>query len=198
MASINQSLPDLFEKYRYDRNIVKKSNTWFQQQINLLQKQRITPQQVLKNNPLNNKSVISAGNLYMFVYDAKNKETLPYWDKFPLVFPFRSVKGGFYGLNMHYLPYKLRVQLMDRLLVFKTNSKFDETTKLRYSWAMINGVSKFQMAEPCVKHYLYDHVRSPFTQVYTQDWPTAMMLPVEKFVGASTSKVWQDSRKAFA
>lgn len=193
----NNSLPDLFEKYRYDRNIVQKSSTWFQQQVNLLQKQRITSQQIMKNNPSMNRSVVQPGNLYMFAYDAKNKDTLEYWDKFPLVFPFRAVQGGFFGLNMHYLPYKLRVQLMDRLMVFKTNSRFDESTKLRYSWAMINGVSKFNMAAPCVKHYLHEHVRSRFTQINVQDWPTAMMLPVESFVGASTAKVWQDSQRTF-
>lgn len=197
MASTNKSLPDLFEKYKYDRSIVQKSSSWFQQQVNMLRKERITTQRILKNDPSANKSNIQPGNLYMFAYDAKNKDTLEYWDKFPLVFPFRAVEGGFYGLNMHYLPYKLRVQLMDRLMMFKTNSKYDETTKLRYSWAMINGVSKFQLASPCVKHYLYEHVRSRFTQIYVQDWPTAMMLPVESFVGASPDKVWQDSRRAF-
>lgn len=192
----NQSLLDLFERNRFDRNLSKKSKTWFEQQTLLLSKQRITPQKILKNDPSALKAQIIPGNLYMFLYDAKNKDTLEYWDRFPLVFPFRAVEGGFLGLNLHYLPYKLRATLMDRLLQFKNNDKFDETTRLRYSWSLIAGVSKFKMAEPCVKHYLKQHVKSPFVKVDAQDWSTAMMLPVESFVGATKQKVWTDSQRA--
>jgi hypothetical protein len=35
----------------------------------------------------------------MFFYEAKYQDVLPYWDKFPLVLPFRKVMGGFYGIN---------------------------------------------------------------------------------------------------
>lgn len=192
----NQSLLDLFERNRFDRNLSKKSKTWFEQQTLLLSKQRITPQQILKNDPSALKAQIVPGNLYMFFYDAKNKDTLEYWDRFPLVFPFRAVEGGFLGLNLHYLPYKLRATLMDRLLQFKNNDKFDETTRLRYSWSLIAGVSKFKIAEPCVKHYLKQHVKSPFVKVDAQDWSTAMMLPVESFVGATKQKVWTESQRA--
>ena len=33
------------------------------------------------------------GQMYMYYYDAKHKATLPYFDRFPLVFPFKKVKG---------------------------------------------------------------------------------------------------------
>lgn len=196
MANKSQDLTSLFEKYRYDRNIYKKSSAWFEQQVLLLTKKRFTPQQILKERKNASSSRIVPGNLYAFLYEAKMKETLPYWDRFPLVFPFRAVQGGFYGLNLHYLPYRMRLQLMDKLLQFKNNDKFDESTKLRYSWNLIGGVSKFKAAEPCVKHYLYEQVRSPFAKIESYDWATAMMLPVERFVGANKNTVWQDSKKA--
>jgi hypothetical protein len=129
----------------------------------------------------------------MFVYDPKTKAQLPYYDTFPLVFPYEKVPGGFMGLNMHYLPYQLRVRLLDRLMVYASNKKMDETTKIRYSWALISGVSKFSLAQPCIKHYLDNHVRSQFKLVPADDWATAMMLPVERFVGANKQVVWADS-----
>jgi len=196
MANKPQDLTSLFEKYRYDRNISKKSSTWFEQQVLLLNKNRITPQQILKDRNTASSARIVPGNLYAFMYDAKMKDSLPYWDKFPLVFPFRAVPGGFYGLNFHYLPHRMRLQLMDRLLQFKNNDKFDETTRLRYSWNLIGGVSKFKAAEPCVKHYLYEQVRSPFAKIDSSDWATALMLPVERFVGSNKQAVWQDSKRA--
>jgi hypothetical protein len=129
----------------------------------------------------------------MFYYDAKHKDTLPYWDKFPLVFPFRKLPDGFIGLNMHYLPYYQRVQLLDRLSEFANNKTLDNDTKLKFSWATIQSMSKLKIAEPCVHRYLSTHVRSPYRLVDGSDWATAMVLPVQQFVGRSAAKVWQES-----
>jgi hypothetical protein len=133
--------------------------------------------------------------MYMFAYDPKGKAELPYSDRFPLVLPFRKTPDGFIGLNMHYLPYPMRIMLLDRLLIFKTNSKLDETTRIKYSWALIDGVSRYAAAKPCVKQYLTGHVRSQFRQISASDWASAMLIPVVRFVGASKQEIWADSRK---
>jgi hypothetical protein len=189
------SLQDIFEKNRYDYTIVKKSKTWFDQQANLLKGKGVTFQKVLGDRSNIITMTLQPGKLYLFAYDPKYKETLPYYDKYPMVFPFKKMSDGFMGLNMHYLPYGIRIKLMDRLLQFKNNSNMDDTTKLKFSWSLINGVSKFAPAKPCVKHYLNEHLKSPFINISANDWPTAMMLPVERFVGATKEKVWQESVK---
>jgi len=114
---------------------------------------------------------------------------------FPMVFPWKANKDGFIGLNLHYLPIPLRIKLMDNLLMFKNNDKMDHTTRLKFSWQMIDGMSKFKLAEPCVKQYLYDHVKSPFVKVNSNDWATAMMLPLERFAKTSSTKVWKESTR---
>lgn len=196
MATKPTTMQDVFDKNQYDlKSAVRKSRAWFDQEVLKMSRQGMTPPKVLKGDPGALKTGIMPGKLYMFMYDPKLKAELPYYDKFPLVFPFRKVEGGFLGLNMHYLPYQLRIRLLDRLMVFQSNSKMDETTRLKYSWAMIDGVSKFAPAKPCVKHYLVGHVRSPFRQIGAQDWATAMLLPVERFTGATKESVWVDSRK---
>jgi len=189
-------IQDVFDQNKYDLlTAVKRSKSWFEKQVAAMAQQGITPNKVLKGEPSSMRSAIMPGNLYMYVYDPKTKETLPYYDRFPLVFPFRKTADGFYGLNMHYLPYDLRINLLDQLLIFKSNSRWDETTKLKYSWALIDGVSRYKGAKPCVKQYLSGHVRSQFRQIHSEDWATAMLLPVEKFVGASKQQVWSESRK---
>lgn len=188
---------DVFERNQYDlATAVKRSRGWFDTQVALMARQQITPQQVLRGNIEQLETKIVPGNLYMYLYDPKGKKDLPYYDKFPLVFPFRKTPDGFIGLNMHYLPYQLRIQLLDKLMVFKTNTRMDETTKLKYSWATIDGLSRFAAAAPCVKQYLTGHVRSQFRKVNSSDWATAMMLPVERFTGATKQQVWAESRKA--
>jgi hypothetical protein len=189
------TLQDVFERNQYDlATSVKRSRGWFDYQVTLLTKQQLTPQKVLAGNPDQLTTTLMPGHLYMYGYDPKLKKELPYYDRFPLVFPFRKTSDGFIGLNMHYLPYQLRIMLLDRLMVFKTNNRMDETTRLKYSWATIDGIAKFQAAAPCVKQYLNSHVKTQFRKVDSDDWATAMLLPVERFVGASKQEVWQDSR----
>ena len=71
----------------------------------------------------------------------------------------------------------------------------DETTRLKYSWQIIDGVSRFAAAQPCVKQYLTGHVRTQFREISADNWATAMLLPVERFVGASKQEIWSDSIK---
>lgn len=191
-----KTLADIFEDNKYNLpEITKNSRAWFEQQVFLLARKRPTPAKIIAGNPNQLKNRIVPGSMYMYMYDPKMKEVLPYYDRFPLVLPFNTAPGGFLGLNLHYLPYNLRVRLMDRLLDYKTNNKWDETTRIKYSWQLIDGVSKFALAKPCVKQYLYDHIRSPLRLISGADWATAMLLPVETFVGATKNQVWNDSRK---
>ena len=189
------TLQSIFDKNRFDFSITKKSKTWFDQQAQLLAGKGISPKKLLADQTMTFKNNIVPGNLYMFMYDPKYKETLPYYDKFPMVFPWKKTDSGFIGLNLHYLPYGLRVRLMDKLLTFKTNKNMDDKTRLQFSWSLIDGAAKFAPAKPCVKQYLMDHVKSPFIKISSKDWPTAMMMPVERFVGATNQYVWQDSVK---
>ena len=137
----------------------------------------------------------SMGQMYMYYYDAKGKATLPYFDRFPLVFPFSSAPGGFMGLNMHYIPLILRAKLMDELYNLSSNNRYDETTKLKLSYDVLKGASRFKEFQPCVKRYLTSQLRSKFLYIYPSEWDVALFLPTERFQGASKSKVWSESRK---
>lgn len=190
------SLQTVFEKNRYDFSIVKKSKTWFDQQAAILTGRGVGVNSILNDRGNTFTGSIEVGNLYMFLYDPKHKETLPYYDTFPLVFPWRRTPHGFIGLNMHYLHYALRIRLMDKLLEHKTTAGIDANTRLRLSWQILDGMSKFAPAMPCIKQYLSEHVRSPFVRVDPQDWATALMLPVERFSGAHKTAVWRDSQRA--
>lgn len=198
MATRPENLLDIFKKHQYNlEDSARKSQAWFTQQALLLNKKQITPNQLMRDT--GDQSLVRniiPGNMYMYFYDPKLKEELPYYDRFPLVLPYSKIKGGFIGLNLHYLPYQLRVILMDRLLKFKNNDKMDKTTRIKYSWSLIGGTSKYAAAAPCIKQYLFNHVKSPFKLVSPADWGTAMMLPVERFIGANKTQVWKESRKS--
>jgi hypothetical protein len=135
------------------------------------------------------------GQMYMYYYDAKHKDTLPYFDRFPLVFPYKKVKGGFMGINLHYLPLTYRAKMMDALYEVASNTRYDESTKLQLSYKLLDSSSRFRYFKPCVKHYLTSQMRSKFMYIYPSEWDIALFMPLERFQGASKATVFKDSRR---
>ena len=131
------------------------------------------------------------GRLNMFFYSPKHKDKLPYYDRFPLVLPLERYRGGFMGINMHYLPIPLRTKLLDKLYEFSSNDKFDETTRLT---ATYNRVRNIPLVRPTLHRYLYNFVESPFRRIDADEFIVAALLPVQRFKKASDRKVWRDSR----
>lgn len=155
----------------------------------------VTGESVIRQSRTKASARIEFGNMYLFEYDAKHKDTLPYYDRFPLIFPINSAKGGFLGINMHYLPPQLRAKLMDALYDTVTNKKYDDTTRLRLSYNLLNGAAKFKEFKPTIKHYLNKQVKSRFIYISPAEWDVALFLPMARFIGASKQKVYADSRK---
>jgi hypothetical protein len=135
------------------------------------------------------------GRMYHFFYDPKHKDTLPYYDRFPLVFVMDRYKDGFLGMNLHYLPPLFRARLMDRLYTITRNDSIRESEKLRLSYSLLSASSKFKYFQPCVKRYLSNHVRSRFLYIPAEEWDIALMLPTERFKKSKKNSVWTDSKR---
>lgn len=153
------------------------------------------PEQILRSTD-NKVTRVLPGRMYHFFYDPKTKEQMPYYDMFPLIFMVKKAPGGFYGLNLHYLPPQLRAKLMDGLYAYASDDKYDENTRLRMSYQLLSNASKLRWYKPCFKRYLYNHVESKFIPIQPSEWDIALMLPTQRFAYASKQKVWADSRKS--
>jgi len=140
-------------------------------------------------------SSMEFGYMYAFKYDPKTKNDLPYYDTFPLIFPVRMDSDGFLGINFHYLPPVLRAKLMNALYSTLTNKKYDDTTKVKISYSILQSASKYRFFKPMLKKYLRSHVRSQFLEIQVNEWDIAIFLPTESFRKADTGRVWEDSRK---
>ena len=132
------------------------------------------------------------GRLNMFFYDPKLKKKLPYYDTFPLVLPLERYNDGFLGLNFHYLPIPLRMRLLDRVVDFSNNTKFDESTILRVSYNQLKNV---KLIKTTIKRYLAGKVKSRFRRIDADEFTVATLLPVARFKKGSQSEVYSDSRK---
>lgn len=169
---------------------------WFRQRATEITRAQADPSKLLKADASRFRSnIIRNGDMFMFRYDAKHKDTLPYYDQFPLVFPIKRVAGGFLGINMHYLPHTFRAILMDRLYVFATNDKYDDSTRLKINYDILNNAARLKYFRPTVKMYLKERMRSRLLYVYPSEWDIALFLPSERFKGAKKEKVHRDSRR---
>lgn len=155
----------------------------------------VDPNRVIKQGMDKSVMQVKTGQMFLFQYDPKLKEKLPYHDRFPLVFPIRRTGDGFYGLNMHYLPIPFRAILMDNLYQLINNYKNDETTRLRLTYNLLAGTAKFRYYKPCLKYYLNSQVQSKFIYIAPNEWDLALFLPLHRFQGATTAAVYKDSRK---
>ena len=164
-----------------------KSTQWFRDKI----KEFGTPKSADLIRDGKRTSVPTFGILNMFVYDPKLKDKLPYYDTFPLVLPIEEYNNGFLGINLHYLSMPMRLRLLDRLVDYSNNNKFDESTKLRVDYSKLK---KVDLVKPCLKRYLASNIKSKFRKVEADEFMIATLLPVQRFKKQSDSHVFAKSR----
>ena len=150
-----------------------KSFDWYRKQVNAM----TTPG--AKSLINKGKATLSPkyGMMNLFGYDAKHKATLPYYDKFPLIFPIEPAKGGFIGINFHYLPFGARVAFLKQLSKYASDNNFDRKTRYMIDWVNNPYFRK------TTKRYLNSQVRTSFLNVPADEMAIAIFLPVARFVG---------------
>ena len=186
---------DIFEKNQYNlEEAARKSRAWFSQQVLLLSKQRISPNRIMADGSESTLTPnIIPGNLYMYFYDPKLKQKLPYYDRFPLVMPLKREADGFLGLNFHYLPLRYRVSFMRKLMPLAIYDDEDEIKRIRVTYPLLDSSSRFKEFRPCIKKYLYSRIKSRILKVQPEEWDIALYLPVHQFRKEKAKTVWQES-----
>jgi hypothetical protein len=191
MAGLFQKLEfEAFRKGITPRS--KESRAWF---MNKAKNLNVSRSKLMKEDPIELRSRPAVGKMYMYFYDPKHKETLPYYDRFPLIVMVGPAPKGFMGLNLHYLPLATRAKFLDALLDTINNERYDESTRFRLSYEMLKRASKLKAFRPCLKRYLSSHVRSRLAMVPAPEWEIATFLPTADFEKASSSEVYKDSRR---
>ena len=150
------------------------------------------------NDELRTTSQLKVGRMYMFFYDPKWKDTLPFYDRFPCIFLTdmwrdKSGKVNFAGINLHYLPYKQRALLMDALLDLQNHSQMPENKKLNISYGILKKAAASKWFAPTYKRYLKGHVKSRLVNVPYEEWPIAALLPVAEWEKKTQAEIWADA-----
>ena len=168
----------VFDSIKQAAGDKEKSLTWYRGKVKSLM------DNVTKNKLMRGKlfATPQPNGLNFFRYNPKLASILPYYDVFPLVLPIQSAKGGFLGINFHYLPIPLRMKL------FETLEKKDFKGDYR-------ALKNIREIKPTIKHYLRSQMASKFLRLDEEEFAPAIFLPVQDFRKAGTSTVHAASRR---
>jgi hypothetical protein len=188
---------DLIEQIKSGSDYSEKNSyNWFLRNVTAVARQeKVKSMDILTQNQPYLTNRILPGKMYSFFYSAKNKDTLPYWDAMPLILPFSMTATHFTALNLHYLPPKQRLLLLNNLMKFANNRANDEKAKLKLSWNLLSNASKFPQVGPCVKQYIKSHVKSKFVELPMSSWHIMAFMPIARFKGASEAAVQDISKR---
>lgn len=177
----------LFETVAKQTQGKKKSGTWYRNKVRqltvsggynisptkLMLDERVDmsgPKDKQDENKLVRESGLYCGKIYMYDYDPKTKLKLPVYDKFPMTYIIAPAKGGFYGINLHYLKHKVNDNSGNK----GGRSAFLYILKKK-------GIAYFP--KKFIYHYLIDpqHMNGIFLEIAENEWELAADIPVENF-----------------
>jgi hypothetical protein len=168
-----KSYQTIFEKVKEKAEGEGRSLTWYKSTLKTLsagiqtEPSRMNEQEkydsiaALVNQDQNvNRRRVFPGHLCFFEYKAETP-TLPYYDKYPLVYIFKVSVGEFWGANLHYL-------------------RPTETRRMTVINKLMEG--KIDIPKKIIHKYLYKRCKSLFLDLAIEEWEEASALPVEDFV----------------
>lgn len=177
------------------RRHTERSLKWFQRYITR-NYHRTKPQELHTDTKLHTTFPI-VGYMYFFKYDAILKDVLPVWDKYPLIFPFDRYRDEetnheyLLGINLHYLPPKLRFEAMKALLTLRNEKRYRDSTRLLISWNILKHLSNSHFYRHSVKKYRMDHIQSKFVKIPSQSWEMALYLPLAEWQNDNKHRAWR-------
>ena len=175
------------------------SMNWFKNKVKEVQGRALPAARKLRSELEDQGRLVSQprlGQMYFYRYDPKFKDKLPYYDTYPLIFPFKyesSPNPGFWGVNLHYLFLNDRAILMDAL------TKYVDGKRLNLTEGVVKTLMRSQKRiVPCIKRYVYSHVQGKgFVNIDYDEWDYAFLLPVQQFEKKTAATVWKQSKEFY-
>jgi hypothetical protein len=140
------------------------------------------------------------GQLVFFKYFPQNEAFLKsnkYYDKYPLVLITDVYRGGFEGVNVHYLDPTHRSNLFDVIMRgLPTIKAGDEwRTRLRVDYDRLSARRQFRFFKPCYKKYRWKGMKRRPVVVPFELWEKMMSVEIFRFENARSIKVFRESYK---
>lgn len=143
------------------------------------------------------------GKCYLFSYRnpiGKGTPELPYYHVFPMVITLEKTPTHFLGLNLFYVPPKMREKIlnyfMDKALI---GSIDDQNSRVRINYKIIEKYAKpLSPLFPCIKRYNYEKMSSVVLEMKPSLWREFYTGSISQkhqslFIGRSIKTIWNKS-----
>lgn len=188
---------DILQAIREAKGDARVSHNWYIDKVKELVGTQYPGPQFQREYASNMTNKLMPGRMYLINYsNPVNKDTLPYYDVFPLIMPFEMTSTHMTAINFHYLHPTQRLILLEKLSMYKIGTNDDITTKIRADWKLLSNFARFREVKPAVKQYRRNRIKGRYLFIQPEDWATAIILPTEQFKKASKQKVYVDSNRA--
>ena len=84
-----------------------------------------------------------------------------------------------------------RQRLLDRLVDYSNNTKFDHTTRIVADYSQLK---KYKLIKPTLHRYLAGYTKSQFRRIDADEFTIATLLPVQRFKKDGEGAAWKDAR----
>lgn len=157
--------------------------------------------ETIKNIPRAKPALPQVGRMYAFVYDAKYKKELPYWDRFPLILALRVDEQYVLGINLHYLAPIMRQKFLERMLIAQprllNQKSIGPKAKFNVNW---DAIKRYPGADKMIKLYIRSRIQGPTIEINAVQWANTVWLPTQQFLDKngkrySARKVWADGKR---
>lgn len=139
------------------------------------------------------------GQMVFFKYEPMSQSFISrdtYYDKFPLVMITDVYRGGFEGVNLHFVQPDLRKFLFDAIMrglpTVKANDEW--RTRLRVDYDRLNARRQFKFFKPCYRRYSWKGMKRRPVIVPFQLWEQMVEANISRFSGARPVTVYRDTK----
>lgn len=126
------------------------------------------------------------GQLYTYTYDPKWKKTLDFYDTQPIIIFLDNAPKGHYGLNIHFLPQKMRNIIFKEINPSIKKNPFQSGLE---KWKRLSIIKGYEKA--LIRRYLTNHIKGKILPIPEQYWTKFRDFPTEKFYGKTSNEIFQ-------
>jgi hypothetical protein len=151
-------------------------------------------------NKLSIPTRVFQGQLVFFKYKPQNetfKERNTYYDKYPLVLVTETYRGGFSGVNVHYIDPIHRQFLFDVIMRGLPAIRASEEwrTRLRVSYDRLKARRQFKFFRPCYRAYSWKGMKRRPIVVPFELWEEMVQSNTMRIEKARPITIFRDSYK---
>lgn len=141
---------------------------------------------------------LEPGQIFTYSYHPKHAETLPYYDRFPLIL-FLDVQknGNLLGLNLHYLNPVIRSRILGKLIGTVASNVIRHDNRIKITYGMVKELAAYKPLQFAIKSYIPRNIAGKMVRIPPIAWSHAVVFPSQLFVGKSDGSIWKEAVRKF-